>query len=82
MQYITEILNRDSLIKVTKQEKIYKLAHALAIRDAKKTKDPLYDKFSRARKLMLLIKAQIIKKYGNRAMLEAREIAKNVSAIH
>ena len=62
-----------STIRRTKQVKRKQLAGRSAVRLAAKTKDPLYIKYRRYRKLVLDLKKKLMRKYGRKGLAHARK---------
>lgn len=76
--YATEA-SRKVIIKDYKGAKLNQVATRTAIRLAQNNNDPLYKKYVKYRTLFLDARAQIYKKYGNKAKSEARRIVRNAS---
>lgn len=62
-----------SMVKRTRQAKLQAMAGALAIQIAKERQDPLYKKFKRFRDKYWSMKRRIKTKYGQKAMVSARD---------
>lgn len=71
--------SRKVVIKDYKSAKMNQVATRTAIRLAQNNNDPLYKKYVKYRTLFLDMRAQIYKKYGNKAKSEARRIVRNAS---
>ena len=76
--YATEA-SKKVIIKDYKGAKLNQVATRTAIRLAQNNNDPLYKKYVKYRTLFLDARAQIYKKYGNKAKSEARRIVRNAS---
>jgi len=62
-----------STIRRTKQTKRKQLAGRSAVRLAAKTNDPLYIKYKKYRKLVLILRKKLMMKYGRKGMAQARK---------
>ena len=62
-----------SVIRVTRQQKIARLAAGFAMRIAKANGDPLYKKAMRFRKLFWASKKILVKRYGAKGLQAARK---------
>lgn len=62
-----------STIRRTKQTKRKQLAGRSAVRLAAKTRDPLYIKYQKYRKLTLELKKKLMRKYGRKGLAQARK---------
>lgn len=62
-----------SMVRVTRQQKIARLAAGFAMRIAKQKGDPLYKKCMRFRKLFWTSKKILVKRYGARGLMAARK---------
>lgn len=67
------MLRSQSTVRVSRQEKIARLAAKLAIQAAKSAHDPLYTKYKALREKYLAAKLQLIRKYRNVARRKLRE---------
>jgi len=70
---IQEALKEHSIIKRTREQKINAAAASLAVQLAKQNNDPMYQKLSKYRALMLEARKKIMQKYYNRAKTIVRQ---------
>jgi len=73
---INEAYSR-SVISRGKAEKLAALRGAFAVKIAQKNRDPLYEKMTRFKKAYILVKKQLITKYGMKGLQAARQAAAN-----
>lgn len=66
-----------NIVRLNKIANFNKIQKRTAIRLAANSKDQLFDKYSKFRKLMIAYRIKIYEKYGNKAKGEARKIITN-----
>lgn len=64
-----------SMMVVSKQSKIKRLAGKMAVELARQHKDPLYSRYVKVRALYLKVKGDMIRRYGMKALQAARSAA-------